>query len=1247
MDLSVLKRRSVQSLGGLLALTACAGSMQAANNLLAYTVSGAVTCNTATGPGSAQTILVKAAPTLASTSNVITVTFTPPTAAGLVVTAPSAVVLNSANQAAGITFTVNAVPGCVNVGAGTVANSVQFRSVQAGTVVTLANDNVATVSTTLTTAAASGLVAAGVTVTCARDPNAGSPLYYPGPPQTVSVTSAATGGIPFTVDASSIAWLTAGTPSGASAGVAPVTFTVAPTGTCGSNPALGTSNAGSIHLISGGGGPDKLVAVTLQVIPLTPLVATPNPASLSYVKGSGTAGYAAVNITSATVPSPFFAVDTSTLPIWLTVDLTTGTATVAGKSIRFTSTSVADTLPPGTYSATVRIKVAFSADLSIPITLLVNNKAPKLSVSSTETTTRNLTWAPGSSLPTPVITLLSSDSPIAYTATTAGTLKPAVSAAQQKGLAYSFGTQVGITFDPLIFAAAQPGSVLTGTVTFNWGTPTSTIVVTFNVTILSPGASVSGISPASIPTATSGTFHVILTGTGFVGGTDLSLKTKVGIIVGGLLPNGVGTIVTDTNIAVTVINPSNIDLVITVPAGGDVNLPFDPTKSGGSVMFGVCNPGGLTCNTAPASATVALNIGAGPIIQAVTSASTFLQVTPPAVPSMAPYDMISIFGANFCSSGGTGCGNTTLIYGSPDANSLRFPLTLPGPELAGAANPRSLSVTFYAHNSTTLLGTAPLLFATTSQINALVPAALAGHTGVGAVDIVVNFGYGLLSAATMLKSIPFPVTIVATDPGIFTVGADGQGDGAILAPNYSLVSATNPAGMRSTGADSDYIQLYVTGLGVPDSTAANTAATASVPPYPGDCISVAAYYNALNAVTAPTTTWSDVDGAVIQSWLLKLNKLPPCIATANIPTVAVGGVAGTVTYAGFVADSIAGLYQINVTLPGTSGGTFVPLTGPSVTKIVQPIQLPVQITSNGVTSQNGVTVWVTPRLKVVAPTYLEGPVGIAWSVDTAVNSVVASEGFASTYHYALTSGVLPSGLVLGAADGTITGKPAANTAGTYTVTVTATDTAAIPVTGSVTFDIVIDGGLYMTLTAGSNVAGVFGTASNLTPGVTATGGASPYVYTITAPSPVPDGLLVNSSGRVGSSVQTPAGTYTVTVTATDKSGTLTGTATSDVVIGLKMAFSPPVTTSIGTNPTGILTTVTATGNTDELTYTFDAAGLASNLAIDSSGNITIGTAIAGTYTIKVTATDAGSAPGAKSATYATGTTTTITVIVAP
>ena len=56
-------------------------------------------------------------------------------------------------------------------------------------------------------------------------------------------------------------------------------------------------------------------------------------------------------------------------------------------------------------------------------------------------------------------------------------------------------------------------------------------------------------------------------------------------------------------------------------------------------------------------------------------------------------------------------------------------------------------------------------------------------------DVVVNFG--VPPAASMLSSAPFAVNVAAVDPGVLTVGGDGQGDGAIL-DIYSSIIASGP-----------------------------------------------------------------------------------------------------------------------------------------------------------------------------------------------------------------------------------------------------------------------------------------------------------------------------------------------------------------------------------------------------------------------------------------------------------------------
>ena len=128
---------------------------------------------------------------------------------------------------------------------------------------------------------------------------------------------------------------------------------------------------------------------------------------------------------------------------------------------------------------------------------------------------------------------------------------------------------------------------------------------------------------------------------------------------------------------------------------------------------------------------------------------------------------------------------------------------------------------------------------------------------------------------------------------------------------------------------------------MPNSTA-NDANTTSALKFPTSCITPASYFAAVNALaTPPSPAWTSDDGAVMLESNLGNNKYPPCFATS--PTVTIGGQSATVTYAGWVADSVAGLYQINATVP---------------TKAAASSAAPVLVTMGGVTSQAGVTMAV-------------------------------------------------------------------------------------------------------------------------------------------------------------------------------------------------------------------------------------------------------------------------------------------------
>ncbi|HEX5229907.1 MAG TPA: hypothetical protein VFW44_19480, partial [Bryobacteraceae bacterium] len=237
--------------------------------------------------------------------------------------------------------------------------------------------------------------------------------------------------------------------------------------------------------------------------------------------------------------------------------------------------------------------------------------------------------------------------------------------------------------------------------------------------------------------------------------------------------------------------------------------------------------------------------------------------------------------------------------------------------------------------------------------------------GTGTVDVVVSYGTTAPPASPIAaeQSSAYTVGVIANDPGILTVNSGGTGPGAILNADFSLNSSTNAA-LHTTGT----VLVYMTGLGAPNSTSSNATTSAALA-YPGSCISalgvagssgppvvpaILGYMNAINSLASPPSpVWTSVDGAVIQSALIVgsgTSHYPPCNSSV---TASIAGASATVSYAGWVANSVAGLYQVNLTVPAGAVPANTPSTG-----LASPIAVPVLVTIGGKTSQTGVTVWV-------------------------------------------------------------------------------------------------------------------------------------------------------------------------------------------------------------------------------------------------------------------------------------------------
>jgi hypothetical protein len=149
-----------------------------------------------------------------------------------------------------------------------------------------------------------------------------------------------------------------------------------------------------------------------------------------------------------------------------------------------------------------------------------------------------------------------------------------------------------------------------------------------------------------------------------------------------------------------------------------------------------------------------------------------------------------------------------------------------------------------------------------------------------------------------------------------------------------------------------------------------------------------------------------------------------------------------------------------------------------------------------------------------------------------------------------------------------------------------------------------------------------GVAYNQT--ITASGGTGPYTFSVTAGA-LPTGLLPLTSGGIISGTPTTAGTFTFTVTATDKNG-CTGLQAYTIVINAPTC--PPITLlpapplPQGTVGVAYNQTITASGGTAPYTYSVSGT-LPTGLSLNTGTGAITGTPTAvGVFSFIITARDA-------------------------